>query len=161
MFKKKESKKSLLACFDGTSLPVSEVPDVVFSGEMLGKGIAISPKGDKVKLYMPADGKISSISETLHAFNILTDDGIELLIHVGVDTVELKGSPFEVVCKEGSHYTAGELLAKVDLEEIKRAEKPTVTPMVITNPEILDEITPVYTEVEGGKDAVIQYKTKR
>lgn len=161
MFKKKSSQKVLLSCLDGKTVSTGEVPDAVFSSDMLGKGIATVPSGKRCELYMPADGKVSSVSETRHAFNILTDDGLELLIHIGVDTVELRGVPFEVLCNEGEHYSAGEVLARIDVEQIRIAEKPTITPMVITNPEILDGLTPIYTETKGGRDAVIQYKIKR
>lgn len=161
MFKKKPTQSVLVSCLDGRSVKTGEVPDPVFSSDMLGKGVALIPSGERCELYMPADGKITSISETKHAFNILTDDGLELLIHIGVDTVELKGSPFELICKEGEHYSAGEVLARIDVDKIRSADKPVITPMIITNPEALCELAPIYTETKGGRDAVIKYKLKR
>ncbi len=161
MFKKKSAGNVLLSCIDGKAVSTGEVPDPVFSSDMLGRGVAIIPSGRMCELYMPADGKITSVSETRHALNILTDDGLELLIHIGVDTVELRGAPFEVLCNEGEHYLAGDVLARIDVEQIIAAEKPVITPLVITNPEILSELDPIYTEAKGGRDAVIQYKIKR
>ena len=161
MFKKKPTQTALLSCLDGRSVNTGEVPDPVFSSDMLGRGVAVIPSRDRCELYMPADGRITSISETKHAFNILSDDGLELLIHIGVDTVELKGAPFELICRAGEHYSAGEVLARIDFEKIKVAEKPVITPLIITNPENLCELSPIYTDTKGGKDAVIKYKIKR
>ncbi|WP_430616565.1 PTS system beta-glucoside-specific transporter subunit IIABC [Enterococcus sp. DIV0176] len=115
----------------GKVLPLSEVADQVFSSGAMGKGIAIEP--EKGELVAPADGEITTIFPTGHAVGLTTTDGIEILMHIGMDTVELNGTGFETVVKQGDQVKAGDLLAKFDIEAIHAAGYSTVTPIVITN----------------------------
>ena len=115
----------------GTVLPLSEVKDKVFAGGVLGNGIAIVPNSGQV--HTPVDGTITMIFESKHAIGITTADGIELLIHVGLDTVRLNGQHFEPVVSKGDHVTAGQLLMNVDLDGITGAGYDTTTPIVVTN----------------------------
>lgn len=115
----------------GKVLPLSEVADQVFSSGAMGKGIAIEP--EKGELLAPADGEITTIFPTGHAVGLTTTDGIEILMHIGMDTVELNGAGFETVVKQGDQVKAGDLLVKFDIDAIRAAGYSTVTPIVITN----------------------------
>ncbi|MBO0481360.1 beta-glucoside-specific PTS transporter subunit IIABC [Candidatus Enterococcus courvalinii] len=115
----------------GKVLPLSEVADQVFSSGAMGKGIAIEP--EKGELLAPADGEITTIFPTGHAVGLTTTDGIEILMHIGMDTVELNGAGFETFVKQGDQVKAGDLLVKFDIDAIRAAGYSIVTPIVITN----------------------------
>ncbi|KZZ85233.1 MULTISPECIES: glucose-specific PTS transporter subunit IIBC [Bacillaceae] len=111
--------------------PITEVPDQVFSGKMMGDGFAIEPIEGTV--VSPVDGKILNIFPTKHAIGILSDSGHEILIHVGIDTVSLKGEGFESFISEGDRVKKGQKLLEVNLEFIKANAPSTITPIVFTN----------------------------
>ena len=115
----------------GTTCALSKVADQVFSSGALGKGIAIEPTIGE--LYAPADGEIMTLFPTGHAVGMATIDGVEILMHIGMDTVEMDGDGFEVFAKQGDKVKQGDLLVKFDIEKIKAAGHPIVTPIVITN----------------------------
>lgn len=119
----------LPAPMDGKVVALSEVPDPMFAGGRMGQGIAIEPSGSEVRA--PAAGKV--IQAKGHAVALRLDSGIELLIHVGIDTVELKGAPFDVHVAKGQHVEGGDLLTTVDLAAIREAGYPTITPVIVTN----------------------------
>lgn len=131
MFKKKDSSVALGAPMKGRCVSIREVPDPTFGEEILGKGIAIIPSDGHV--YAPADGVISTVFPTGHAVGVTTPDGAELLIHIGLDTVELKGEPFEIKVESDQNVKKGDLLIVADLEKIRAAGKEIITPMVICN----------------------------
>lgn len=131
MFKKKEEGIVLGAPMAGKCVSIKEVPDPTFGEEILGKGIAVIPSDGHV--YAPADGTISTVFPTGHAAGLTTADGAELLIHIGLDTVELKGEPFEIKVESGQSVKKGDLLIVADLDKIKAAGKQIITPMVICN----------------------------
>lgn len=158
MFKKKSDPGVIYSCMSGEIIPLSDVPDPVFSEGMLGKGYAIIPNQASTELLMPADGEIKSISDTNHAVNILTSDGLEILIHIGIDTVELGGKGFEVIRKPGDRLNAGNPIMKVDFEAIRAAGKETVTPVVITNPEVISVISPVFGKTDAGRNVTMKYR---
>ena len=115
----------------GKIIPLEEVPDPVFSQKMMGEGIAVMPeKGDIVS---PAKGTVILVAATKHAVGLRADDGSEILIHVGLETVALEGKGFNVAVKEGDKVSEGQLLIEVDLEYISTNAKSTITPIVITN----------------------------
>lgn len=115
----------------GNIIPLEEVPDPVFSEKMMGEGAAVIPKeGD---IYSPVEGEIIQIASSKHAIGILTEDGSEILIHVGLDTVSLKGEGFTVTVEVGEKVRVGQRLIKVDWEFIRENGKNIVTPIVITN----------------------------
>lgn len=122
---------SIAAAVKGECIPISEVADPTFAEEILGKGIAIKPSDGKV--YAPADGVISSVFPTGHAVGMTTSDGVELLIHVGLDTVQLKGQFFKVTAEADQQVKKGDLLLEADIEEISKAGYDTVTPMIVCN----------------------------
>jgi PTS system beta-glucosides-specific IIC component len=118
---------------------------VAFSTGALGQGVAFLPSEGKI--YAPVDGEITTFFPTGHAVGIMGNNGAEVLIHVGMDTVELNGEGFTPKKKQGDKVKKGELLLEVDLEAVKAAGKSTVTPMVITNS---DDFAEVVTEAPGN-----------
>ncbi|AZB42593.1 PTS glucose transporter subunit IICBA [Bacillus sp. FJAT-42376] len=115
----------------GKILPITEVPDQVFSGKMMGDGFAIEPIEGTV--VSPVDGKILNIFPTKHAIGLLSDSGHEILIHVGIDTVSLKGEGFESFISEGDTVKKGQKLLEVNLDFIKANAPSSITPIVFTN----------------------------
>ncbi|RBP87395.1 PTS system D-glucose-specific IIA component (Glc family) /PTS system D-glucose-specific IIB component (Glc family) /PTS system D-glucose-specific IIC component (Glc family) [Cytobacillus firmus] len=115
----------------GEIKPITEVPDAVFSGKMMGDGFAIVPSEGTV--VSPVDGKIVNMFPTKHAIGILSDSGREILIHVGIDTVNLKGQGFEALVAENDRVEAGQPLLKVDLDYIGKNATSIITPIVFTN----------------------------
>ena len=115
----------------GKAVPITEVPDPTFAEGMLGNGIAIEPAEGKV--YAPCDATVDMMFTTGHAVSLVADNGAEILIHVGLETVSLEGKPFKVHAANGDKVKKGQLLIEVDLEAVKAAGLPTITPMVVCN----------------------------
>lgn len=130
----------------GRCVSIKAVSDPTFSEEILGKGVAIVPKDGKV--YAPADGVITTIFPTGHAVGMTTNDGVELLIHVGLDTVALKGEGFRIIGKDEQKVKKGDLLIETDLEKIKSAGYDVITPVVVCN-------TDEYSEILGRTDTEV------
>ena len=107
-------KMTVMLPIDGKVIPLEQLPDETFASAILGPGCGVEPTGDTV--YAPFDGTVTQVPESLHAVGMMSDDGIELLIHVGMDTVEMKGQGFTSLTKEGAKVKAGTPLLKVDLE---------------------------------------------
>lgn len=135
----------------GTAISLEQVNDPTFSECMLGKGVAVIPAEGNI--YAPADGEISLLFDTLHAVSMTTGEGAEILIHVGLDTVMLKGEGFTAHVATGDTVKKGDLLLTVDLETLKNAGYDTVTPMVICNTDDYADVQPLeLKEVEPGTD---------
>ena len=147
------AKQTLLAPLNGKVIPLDQVQDDVFSQKVLGDGVAIQPENGK--LYSPVDGEISSIAETLHAYGFSTEDGLEILVHVGLDTVTLKGEGFKPCVQEGDKVKAGDLIAEIDLDFIASKGISTVTPVVICEGAEDKIMKTASGRVQAGKDAVI------
>ena len=154
-FFKKET--HLLAVADGKLIPLEQVADEAFSSGVLGQGFAIEPTAGRI--YSPAHGTVESISDAKHAYTLRTDDGLDLLIHVGIDTVELHGDGFSPAVKEGDRVRTGELLLQVDIPLIRSRGYATTIPVVVTNPEALKHLRllPV-KDVLGGKSNAAEYQ---
>lgn len=144
---KKENGILIGAPMKGTCVSIQEVPDPTFGEEILGKGVAIIPADGKV--YAPADGVISTLFPTGHAVGMTTDDGVEILVHVGLETVSLEGKPFTVHTEMDAKVKKGDLLLEADLKAIEGAGLKIITPVVICN-------TPDYANIETmtGKEVV-------
>lgn len=155
LFSKKE--KIMLAVADGNAVPLTEVPDEAFSSGILGVGVAIEPTVGTV--YAPVSGKIDSVTDSRHAYTILSDDGLDVLVHIGIDTVELGGKGFLSMVSEGDKVKAGDVIARVELEAIRQAGKPTVIPVLVTNPDALSAHSFTLGKVLGGKSEVMRYRT--
>lgn len=121
----------LCAPVAGNAVPVSHVPDPTFAEELLGKGIAIEPTEGKV--YAPCDASVDMMFETGHAVSLVADCGAEVLIHVGLETVSLKGKYFTVHAANGDKVKKGDLLIEFDLEAIKAEGFNVITPMLVCN----------------------------
>ena len=115
----------------GEILPLSNVKDAAFSQWILGKGLAIEP--DQGEVVSPVNGVITTLFPTYHAIGITADSGVEILIHVGMDTVQLEGTHFHPVIQQGERVTVGQKLLEFDMEEIRKAGYSLITPVVITN----------------------------
>lgn len=122
---------TIVAPCDGEVIPLSEVPDQVFSGGMMGDGVGFIPRQSEI--VAPFHGKVKALFPTKHAIGIESTDGVELLIHIGIDTVKLNGEGFESFVKVGDGVAEGQLLMKVDLEYLQQHAPSIVTPMIVTN----------------------------
>ncbi|SCY77142.1 PTS sugar transporter subunit IIA [Alkaliphilus peptidifermentans] len=135
IFKKKTDEKpvKIFAPLRGEVIPIEQVPDPVFSQKLLGDGVAIEPTEGVI--YSPVNGEIICFFETKHAIGIKSDNGVEILIHVGLDTVELKGNGFTGHIKNGDLVKMGQKLLEFDMELIGSRVKSLISPVVITNSE--------------------------
>lgn len=139
----------VLSPLKGNVIPLKDISDPVFSQELMGKGIAIEPTEGKV--VSPINGTVVMVFETNHAIGLKSDDGVEVLIHVGMDTVELKGKGFTAHVKNGDKVSVGDLLTEFDMDLIKEAGYSLVTPIVVTNTADYQSIDPTTTEtIEYG-----------
>ena len=150
LFKGKNKGNLLHSPCNGKVVPITEVPDSTFADKILGDGFAVIPSEGKV--YAPADGEVSMVFDTLHAVTMTSTQGTEILIHIGLDTVTLKGEPFTPHVVAGDKVKQGDLLMEVDLDKIKEAGKLS-TVMVIETAGNEVEITKE-GKVIGGTDQV-------
>ena len=155
-FKKLFSKPAdaLYAPIAGKAVAISEVPDPTFAEGMLGNGIAIEPAEGKV--YAPCDATVDMMFTTGHAVSLVADFGAEILIHVGLETVSLEGKPFTVHVANGDKVRKGQLLIEVDLEAVKAAGLPTVTPVVICNTDDYPTFNTFVGKAVTNEDVVIE-----
>ncbi|MDO4778365.1 MAG: PTS glucose transporter subunit IIA [Tissierellia bacterium] len=149
------TKIKLLAPFTGKSLDITEVKDETFSQKFLGDGIAVDPKEEIV--VAPASGKIIQVFKTKHAF-LMTSQGLELLVHIGMNTVEMKGEGFEYFVNDGDMVEAGQKVAKINLDLIHKKGYNLETPIVITNMDVVKKMDKNFGDVVAGKDVVMTIK---
>jgi PTS system beta-glucosides-specific IIC component len=131
---KKEKLQSRLVVFapiEGEAIPLKDVKDEAFSQEAMGKGMAIKPA--KGQVVAPFDGTVQTVFRTKHSIGLKSVEGIELLIHIGIDTVKLKGQHFNVVVHEGDIVKHGQLLIEFDMDAVEKAGYDTTTPVIVTN----------------------------
>lgn len=150
----KKTNVSISAPIKGNVVALADVKDEVFSSESMGKGIAIEPEEGKV--YAPADGVISTFFPTGHAIGITTDLGAEILIHVGMDTVEMNGDGFEPQKSQSDKVKKGDLLLKFNIDKIKAAGHPVTTPVIITNSDDYADVIPTNALKVNSGDELIQ-----
>ncbi|WP_022942294.1 PTS glucose transporter subunit IIA [Psychromonas hadalis] len=144
----------IIAPLSGEIVAIEDVPDVVFAEKIVGDGIAIRPTGNK--MVAPCDGEIGKIFETNHAFSLESDTGIELFVHFGIDTVELKGEGFTRIAQEGQKVKMGDTIIEFDLEFLKENAKSILTPVVISNMDEIKELQKMSGTVEVATDAVLK-----
>lgn len=150
-------KNFLVAAATGTAIPLSEVPDQVFAQKLAGDGMAIMVEGDTV--VAPADGELSLVFKTKHAFAMTLENGLEILVHIGVDTVSLNGEGFEQLAEQGTKVKAGTPIIKIDREFILSKGLSLATPILITNVDAAKSITPVEAgSVVAGETAVVNFE---
>ena len=141
----------LAAHMSGTMIPMAEVQDEAFSNCILGDGVAVEP--GEGKLYAPADAEVDNLFDTHHAIGLVTEDGVEVLLHIGINTVELKGQHFTAHVAVGQKVKKGDLLISFDMEAIKAAGYLLTTPMIVCNTEDYQSVAPVAQgEIQAGTD---------
>ena len=141
---------------EGEAIPMSEVKDETFAAEVLGKGIAIIPK--KGEVTAPCDAVVETVFATRHAIGLKADNGVEILIHVGINTVELGGKFYTSHVKEGDRVKTGQVMLTFDMEKIKEAGYDVTTPMIITNSDDYQEIRILKTGNVTKQDALQNIK---
>ena len=142
-----KEEKIIAAPVNGTAIPMSQVSDPTFSQEILGKGAAIEP----------ADGLVTMVFDTKHAISMQTDNGAELIIHIGLDTVQLKGQYFDAHVAAGDKVKQGDLLLDFDIDKIKEAGYDVTTPVIICNTPQFPKMECVNgMEVKAGETAIIK-----
>lgn len=147
-------KLHLMAPVSGLAMAITDVSDPVFSQKMMGDGFGIEPTDGQIAA--PVDGRIMMIADTKHAIGIKADDGAELLIHLGIDTVELKGAPFEIDTAMDARVKAGDVIGSMDLDAIKKAGKKTTVIVAITNTkEVVDQLDVTPGEVKRGEEVAV------
>lgn len=147
---------TIFAPLSGELVAIEDVPDVVFAEKIVGDGIAIKPSGNTI--VAPCDGTIGKIFETNHAFSIESDTGIELFVHFGIDTVELKGEGFTRIGVEGQQVKAGDTIIEFDLAFLEANAKSTLTPIVISNMDEIKELTKHTGAVNLAEDVILSIK---
>ena len=128
---------------DGEVINIEDVKDPVFSQKMMGDGFAVEPENGHI--VSPVAGKVTSVFPTKHALGLVTDNGLEVLVHIGLDTVSLEGKPFEVKVSEGQTVAAGDLLVEADLDAIREAGRETSTIVVFTNADAIKSVNVEHT----------------
>lgn len=147
-------KLHLMAPVSGLAMAITDVSDPVFSQKMMGDGFGIEPTDGQIAA--PVDGRIMMIADTKHAIGIKADDGAELLIHLGIDTVELKGAPFEIDTAMDARVKAGDVIGSMDLDAIKKVGKKTTVIVAITNTkEVVDQLDVTPGEVKRGEEVAV------
>lgn len=155
-FKSKDIK--IVAPLTGRAIDITEVPDEVFAQKMLGDGIAIEPTDGLV--VSPCSGKVVQIFPTNHAVGIEVKEGLDILIHLGIDTVELNGEGFERLVEEGQTVEIGTPLIKMDLDKIRKKGKSTVSPIIVTTMDNVAKIDTTTGSVTAGQDNIMTLKVK-
>ena len=160
-FEKKRKIINAVSCIDGILIPLKDVKDEVFSKGIIGRGVAITPISSKV--VAPIEGTIKTIFPTNHAIGIETKDGLEFLIHIGIDTVKLNGEGFKRIASEGQNVKAGDVLVEVDLDMLNRKGYSTdILIILITDEEKADfqEVGAYGSKVSGNENVIFTCYTK-
>ena len=154
---KVSGKDAFVSPLSGKIMELKDVPDQVFSNKMMGDGFAIEPSNGEV--VSPVDGKIATLFPTKHAIGIVTENGREILIHFGIDTVNLQGEGFENLVKQGDNVKLGQPILRVDLENVRKKAPSVITPIIFTNLSEEEKVSvKVGEKVEAGKVADINIK---
>lgn len=146
----------MYAHMNGTVVPMAEVQDEVFSACVLGEGVAIEPS--EGKLYAPADAIVENVFDTHHAIGLLTEDGVELLLHIGINTVELKGQYFQAHVQADQKVKKGDLLISFDIEAVRAAGYLLTTPMIVCNTDNYQSVVPVTAGTVKAGDSLLEVK---
>lgn len=153
---KRNSSLSFVAPVTGKTIDLSDIPDPVFAQKMAGDGLGIDSTGDVI--VAPCDGDLTLVFKTKHAFAMTLENGIEILVHIGIETVSLNGEGFEQLVEQGTTVKAGTPIIKIDREFIKSKGLSLVTPVLITNPDITKSIdTKIGIDVVAGETTVLEY----
>ena len=139
----------------GELVAITNVSDPTFAEEMLGKGVALIPADGK--FYAPASGVLEAMFPTGHAFSVTTEEGAEVLVHIGLETVKLDGEHFTIHAKQGDTVSKGDLLVEVDLEAVKAAGYDIITPMIVLNSDMFT-FEKLIGDVNAGDTALVLTK---
>lgn len=156
LFGNKKKDLEILLPVQGKVVDITEVPDCVFSQKMMGDGMAVEPEGNVIQA--PCDGKVVLLARTLHAIALQADNGTEILIHIGLDTVELDGKGFTGHVSVGDRVKKGDKLITFDREFILEQGRPLITPIVITNMD--DKIDSIYKNFDENNPVIMQVKVR-
>jgi PTS system, glucose subfamily, IIA component len=157
-FGKKSNSVSVAAPISGKLVPLNEVPDEAFAQGLMGNGVAIEPADGRV--IAPFDGVVSHLIDTHHALIIEHSSGLQLLIHVGINTVALNGDGFKAFVNTGDSFTAGQTLLECDLDKIRSAGYPVVTPVIVVNEEGAEKVECTFKTVTAGEPDTIKVVLK-
>lgn len=158
VFLKQRKNIDIYSPVDGTIVELSKVPDPVFSQRIVGDGVALDPTSDVI--LSPVDGEVILLFSTYHALGIKTKEGLEILIHIGVDTVELKGKGFSPLIKQGDKVWVGTPLVNVDFARIESLGKSRLTPIILTNADVVESLIKKNGTVSAGVDPVMTVTLK-
>ncbi|KYC62202.1 PTS sugar transporter subunit IIA [Heyndrickxia coagulans] len=159
LFSKKAVVEELVAPMSGKVVQIEDVPDEVFSRKMIGDGIAIEP--DEGVVVSPVDGEVVQFFPTKHAVGLKTKSGLEILIHIGMETVVLNGEGFEGFVQQGDRVKAGDKLVTFNLEQIRERAESIISPVVVTNFDAVDTLSKTAeTSVKRGKSVLLTVKMK-
>lgn len=147
---------TLYSHMNGTAVKLEDVEDEVFSQKILGEGAAVEPS--EGKLYAPCDGKIDSVFDTKHAVNMVSSEGVEILLHIGIDTVKLGGQYFEAHVSDGQEVKKGDLLISFDMDKIKAAGYKVTTPIIIGNTDDYASVEPAAENSISAGDMILKIK---
>ncbi|WP_078579846.1 PTS sugar transporter subunit IIA [Salipaludibacillus agaradhaerens] len=154
-----DGKDTLLSPVNGEIVPLSEVPDPTFSKQMMGDGIAVMPTDGHI--VAPVHGEVIQVFPTKHAVGLKTVNGIEILIHIGIETVTLQGEGFKAFVKEGSKVAPGDKLIEFDIDVVKEKAESLITPIIITNGEAVESVEKYENQVaKAGETAVMMLTSK-
>jgi glucose-specific phosphotransferase system IIA component len=151
LFKRKQ--REILSPVDGQVVDITEVSDEVFSQKMVGDGVAVKPVGDT--FCAPIDGTVSKIFSTNHAFSIKSDKDLEVMVHIGLETVALEGRGFERLVNEGDLVFAGDPVIKVDMNYIAAHAKDTITPVIVSDESDVGRIEKIL-RIAKCKDVIME-----
>ena len=151
----KNKTECLIAPCTGKTVPLSAVPDEVFANGILGEGLAIEPA--EGHFFAPVDGTVSSVADARHAYTVLSDAGVDVLVHIGVDTVCLAGESFVSHVSAGERVLAGQLMAEADIDLIRSRGLSAICSVVVTEPDKIENIEYKPGNCTGGKDAIMCY----
>jgi len=143
----------IIAPISGNVVDIEKVPDTVFSDKIVGDGIAIQPIENLI--VSPVNGVIGKIFDSMHAFSVESNDGIEMFVHFGIDTVQLKGRGFKQLAKEKQSVKIGDPILEFDLVLLKKIAKSVLTPVVISNMDDVKKLNKFYGNVVRGKTVIM------
>ena len=153
-----EKNLSVLAPVSGKIIALEQVPDPVFSGKTLGDGVAIIPEDGKI--YSPVNGTVTTVSSTLHAYGFTTTDGVDILVHIGLETVSLNGEGFKVYIKDGDTVKEGDLIAEVDLTYLDKNGISAISPVLICSDNENMTMNTASGKASAGKTEIITLTKK-
>ena len=157
--KAREQEVTVVAPLNGEVLSLEQVPDPMFAQKIIGDGVAIQPS--EGILVAPVKGKVVHVATTLHAIGLVTDEGLEILCHIGIDTVKMDGQGFKAYIKAGDHVHPGDKLISFDIQLIEQAGYPTITPIIITNGDkVAASKLVTQGNVQAGLDHIMEISLK-